>query len=163
MDINDEVLRTIRRIIRSIDLHSRKLSQNHGLTSSQAVVLQEIQRTGPLPISTLAKHISLSHATVTDILKRLEKKEIVTRVQDEKDRRRVMVQLTPAGTALLANLPSLLQQRFIRRFERLQEWEKTMILANLQRVATLMEAEDLGAAPLLATGALVAVPEATGG
>jgi len=45
----------------------------------------------------------------------------------------------------------------------LQEWEKTMILANLQRVATLMEAEDLGAAPLLATGALVAVPEATGG
>ena len=152
MEISDQVLITIRKIIRAIDLHSKKLSQRHGLTSSQAVVLQEIHQSGPSPISAVANNVSLSHATVTDILKRMEKKNLVTRTRDDIDRRKVLVQLTPDGASALAKLPSLLQQRFLRRFEQLHEWEKTMILSNLQRVAHLMEAEAVDAAPLLTSG-----------
>lgn len=155
MDLSNEVLKTIRKIIRAIDLHSKKLSQVHGLTSSQAVVLSEIQSSGPIPVSVLAQNVSLSAATVTDILHRLEKKAFVVRERDETDRRRILVCLTEKGANQLSKLPSMLQQRFLDQFEELQEWEKHMILSNLQRVAHLMDAERLDAAPLLASGTAI--------
>ncbi len=41
-EITDDVLIAIRRVIRAVDLHSRKLSQSYGLTGPQALVLKEI-------------------------------------------------------------------------------------------------------------------------
>jgi hypothetical protein len=63
-----------------------------------------------------------------------------------------VVQLTERGAALLRDAPSLLQDRFQRELSRLQEWEQTMILSTLQRIASMMDAERIEAAPLLVSG-----------
>ena len=68
---SDEVLKTLRRIIRVIDLHSKKLVQKYGLTGPQMLVLKELLSLNELPVSVLAKNVSLSHATVTSMLDRL--------------------------------------------------------------------------------------------
>jgi len=155
LDISDEVLRNLRRIIRAIDLHSKRLAGNQGLTGSQALIMRELVRAEePLPISTLAGRVSLSHATVTDILNRLERKGHVIRTRDERDKRRILVDLTRSGRALIDSVPSLLQEQFLSRFRSLADWEQTAILSNLQRVATLMDAESLEAAPFLASGTI---------
>ena len=74
MNISDEVLRNLRRIIRAIDLHSKQLVNHYGLTGSQALLMRELLQEGKgLPVSMLAQRVSLSHATVTDILNRLAK------------------------------------------------------------------------------------------
>jgi hypothetical protein len=52
------------------------------------------------------------------------------------------------------NAPRPLQESFIRQFQDLQEWEQTMILSSLERVAYMMDAQHIDASPVLDVGAL---------
>ena len=146
------MIAAIRRITRAIDLHSRLLLQNNGMTIPQLAALQVIQRRQPITVGELAKKIHLGQATVTGILGRLEKRGLVNRKRGDRDRRSVAIQLTEDGEKLIAEAPSLLQDRFHRELSKLKEWEQTMILATLQRIASMMDAEDIDAAPVLVSG-----------
>jgi DNA-binding MarR family transcriptional regulator len=155
------VLASLRRIIRAIDLHSRDLVQKYGLTGPQLVVLKELMESSPQTVSRLASAVSLSQATVTGILDRLERKRMVERVRDSSDKRRVIVSPTATAEVALAGAPPLLQEHFTRAFDRLPEWERTQILSSLQRIVALMEADDVEAGPILITGPVDATPEKT--
>jgi DNA-binding MarR family transcriptional regulator len=158
-DMFDEIVVALRRIVRAIDLHSRKLAQEFGLTGPQVVLLKELNRQGEVHVAELAKNINLSHATVTDILNRLEKRALIERERSSNDRRRVVVRITPEASAVLKKSPPLLQESFLNHLEKLDDWELTQILSVLQRVAMLMDAEDVDASPLLATGSATAAAE----
>ena len=150
----------LRRITRAIDLHSRRLVQSHGLTGPQALLLKSLLDGGETPVGALAQRVSLSQATVTDILNRLEKRGLVHRVRSEVDRRRVYVRATEASERLLENSPPLLQEQFAERFDAMEEWEQTLMLSMLQRVAVMMDARDLSVSPMLTPGPVTAPPEA---
>jgi DNA-binding MarR family transcriptional regulator len=137
------VLFTLRKIIRAIDVHSRQLSKQYGLTGPQLVVISEIGQTGAIAIGELAKRISLSQATVTTILDRLELKGLVTRIRGTEDKRRVFVDITDKAREILDKHPNFLQDGFVQRFNDLEEWEQTLILSSIQRIATMMETENL--------------------
>jgi DNA-binding MarR family transcriptional regulator len=158
-DMGDQVIIALRRVIRAVDLHSRTLVESHGLTGPQALILKALQG-GRLSAGELATHVSLSHGTVTDILNRLEQKGLIKRLRDTQDRRRVLVVATDAGLALLEQSPPLLQERFAQRFSNLQDWEQTQLLASLQRIAAMMDAEDIDAAPVLSSGSVRATAKA---
>lgn len=155
----DQILTALRRVIRAVDLHSRRLVESHGLTGPQALLLKAVGNES-LSAGALAERVSLSQGTVTDILNRLEQRGLVTRVRSDTDRRRVMVELSPAGRDCLASSPPLLQDRFASRFEELEPWEQTQLLASLQRIAAMMDAGDIDAAPVLSSGSVRASPEA---
>jgi DNA-binding MarR family transcriptional regulator len=91
----------------------------------------------------LARYVSLSPATVTGIIKRLERKELVERVRDDADKRRVRVHVTAAGRGVLERVPSLLQDYFIDSFSQLQDWEQSLLLSSLQRVAEMMSCPEI--------------------
>lgn len=154
MDIIAQVLVALRQVIRATDLHSRHLMKTTGLTAPQLLVLRELDSAGELSVSELARRISLSQGTVTSILDRLQARGLADRERSPTDKRRVRLRLTPAAQAALARAPLPLQEHFVRRFEGLQPWEQHMILAALQRVAQLMDADRIDAAPVLAIGAL---------
>jgi DNA-binding MarR family transcriptional regulator len=134
-------------------MHSKKLSQEYNITGPQALVLREIMATKEVTPSELARRVSLSQATITDIVNRLEARSYVTRVPGKDDRRKVILEITAAGKQLIKTAPPLLQDQFTRRFSQLEGWEQMQLLSSLQRVAELMDAEDIDAAPLLAGGA----------
>ena len=157
----NQVMAALRRIIRAIDLHSRALVQRFGLTGPQLIVLKEIIETSPQSVSGLAASVNLSQATVTGILDRLERKGMVVRMRDARDKRRVMVTPTTAAEDVLAGAPPLLQEHFTAAFSLLPDWEQTQILSSLQRIVALMEAGDVEAGPILTTGPLDATPEKT--
>lgn len=148
-----------RRVIRAVDLHSRALVHSHGLTGPQAMALKEVTSAGAITAGELARRISLSQATVTDIVKRLESRGLLRRTRDQVDKRRVLISVTARGEAVHASAPPLLQEKFLDRLHSLQDWEQNLLLASLQRIAELMDAEDLDAAPMLATGEVSASPE----
>ncbi len=156
----DEVLIALRRIMRAVDLHSRSLIQRYGLTGPQLVILREISRLGEISGSELAKSVSLSLPTVTGILTRLEKRGLVSRRRSEIDKRRVMVRPTSDANELLATAPPPLQESFADQFENLEDWEKSQLLASLQRVVSMMEARELDASPILTTGSISKPPDA---
>ncbi len=152
LTICDEVLVSLRRIIRAIDLHSKHLVDAYGLTGPQLIVLKQLSGHPELSVGKLAEAVSLSQATVTGIVGRLKKRHFVVTGQDKSDRRRVLVEATQLGKDTLRGAPSLLQEHFVAEFEKLQEWEQTLILSSLQRVVSMMEAEKLEAVPVLITG-----------
>ncbi len=151
----DLVLTSLRRIIRAADIQSKKLTKTAGLTAPQLLLMQAIannsDNTTP---SNLAKQISLSQATVTSIIQRLEARELITRVRSNSDKRYVWLHLTDKGQTLLDAAPTPLQENFIKKFSSLEDWEQNMILASLQRLALMMDAETLDASPYLEVGAL---------
>ena len=158
-DMGDQVIIALRRVIRAVDLHSRTLVESHGLTGPQALILKALQN-GSLSAGELATHVSLSQGTVTDILNRLEQRGLIKRTRDTEDRRRVFVEATDAGLNVLRQSPPLLQESFVQRFNNLQKWEQTQLLASLQRVAAMMDAEDIDASPILSSGSVRATVKA---
>lgn len=150
--LENEIVATLRRIIRGIDLRSRRLVEEIGLTGPQLLVLREVARVTGGPMAALARSVSLSMPTVSGIVDRLERRGLVRRSRGAEDRRRVAVSLTPQGGRLLRGAPSMLEDRFRSQLAGLEEWEQTQVLATLQRVAWMMDAEALDAAPVLATG-----------
>lgn len=149
MEIHDLVLISLRQIIRAIDLHSKRLEKESGLTGPQLMVLQQLAAHDKLTAGVIAREISLSQPTVTSIIDRLERKGLLKRERDQRDKRKVMLRMTEAGQAAVAKAPALLQDSFVRAFNRLEDWEQTLILSSLQRVSEMMNATELDAAPLL--------------
>jgi DNA-binding MarR family transcriptional regulator len=150
-DKGESVLRSLRRISRAIDLYSRHLAKHYRLTGPQLVCLRAISA-GPLCASDLAREVSLSKATVTGILDRLEGRDLVRRTRSTDDRRRVLLVLTPAGCELLKRVPTPLQQRFAAHLSALPGDDQAVMDEVLKRIVAMMEAEDLDVAPLLAAG-----------
>ncbi|CAA0120823.1 HTH-type transcriptional regulator MgrA [BD1-7 clade bacterium] len=150
----DDVLIALRRVIRATDLHSKHLAKTTGLTAPQILLLQAVRDKGQVTIGELAADVSLSQATVTTIFDRLEKRGFVFRERSTEDRRKVHAYLTDEGVEVLKTAPTPLQEQFSRQFNDLQEWEQTMIIASLQRVAHMMDAEHIDASPVLDVGTL---------
>jgi DNA-binding MarR family transcriptional regulator len=148
----DKVLVALRRVIRATDLHSKRLSKHAGLTAPQLLIMRTIRELGEVTIGTIADKVSLSQATVTTILDRLEHRKLVYRVRSTQDKRKVHAHLTDEGADILARAPNPLQEDFIKKFQSLHEWEQTMILASLQRVANMMDADNIDASPVLDVG-----------
>lgn len=150
----ENVLIAIRRVTRAIDLHSRDLVKTTGLTAPQLLLLQAIKARGEVTVGELAQDISLSQATVTSILDRLEARKYVYREKSTVDKRKVHTHLTKTGSAAVKDAPVPLQESFVRQFDLLADWEQHMIISALQRVAHMMDAENLDASPVLDVGAL---------
>ncbi|GLQ32990.1 MarR family winged helix-turn-helix transcriptional regulator [Litoribrevibacter albus] len=150
----DEVLVALRRVIRATDLHSKYLSKTTGLTAPQILLLQSIRDKGQVTIGELAAEVSLSQATVTTILDRLEKRNFIYRERSSTDKRKVHAFLTDQGSEVLKDAPTPLQESFAKQFNDLHEWEQTMIIASLQRVAFMMDAQHIDASPVLDVGTL---------
>lgn len=154
MNSIEAVLVALRRVIRATDLHSKHLAKTTGLTAPQILLLQTIRDNGEATIGELANEMSLSQATVTSILDRLEKRDLVFRERSTEDRRKVHAYLTDQATAILKEAPIPLQEHFARQFSDLQDWEQTMIISSLQRVAQMMNAQHIDASPVLDIGKL---------
>jgi len=159
-EIEDHIVASIRRIIRAIDLQSRRLQDRCKLTGPQLATLREVERAGGLSISGLARAVHLSQPTVSGIVHRLERGDLVRRRQAEGDRRSVVIEVTPEGARVLDEAPSLLQERFRDELARLEEWERHWMLSALERIASMMDAEGLDAAPILETGPVTPPAEA---
>ena len=149
-----DALVAIRRIVRAAEFASRDLARTTGLTPSQLIVLQIVAREGEPGAGAIAEAARLSQATVTALLDKLEARGLVIRNRGSQDRRRVSVELTQEGRRALADMPDVLQDRFAARFENLADWEQASIIAGLERVAALLNAEGIDASPVLDVAAL---------
>ncbi|MBX3250939.1 MAG: MarR family transcriptional regulator [Myxococcales bacterium] len=159
----EDILVSIRRMTRAIDLHSRQLAKVHELTGPQLVCLRAIARsevTDGITPTALAKSVSLSQATVTGILDRLEQRGLLRRERSSADKRVVHLRVTPAGAALVGEAPSPLSERFRRQLASLPASEQAVIDRVLRKVVEMMEAGDVDASPMLTTGDVTADPRA---
>jgi len=148
-DLCDEVMITLRRIVRAIELQSRQLMRTHGLTGPQIFILKALMQLGDSTVGRLAEQVSLSKPTVTDILNRLERQGLVSRVRSEEDKRCVWVTVTDLAREKLDDAPQLLQKSFADEFNSLKKWEQLQLVSALHKLAAMTDAEQIDPAPLL--------------
>ncbi len=133
---------TLRRMSRNLDLHSRALEREYGLTVPQLNVLWAVGASHRVPIGRIADRISLSGATVTSIVDRLEDHGLVTRERSADDKRQVLISLTGKGRDVLAGDPQPFHDCFVERLARLERWQQTELLSAVQHVADMMEPDE---------------------
>lgn len=150
----EELLVALRRVIRAVDLRSKQLSKHVGLTGPQLLVMQNIQEQPGIMVREIAENINLSPATITNILDRLESRDLATRIRSTQDKRKVGVFLTERGKEAVVVAPRPLQEHFVERFSHLKEWEQSQMVATVQRIASMMDAEDIDASPFLEVGSI---------
>ena len=132
-----EIVRALRRIMRSMDISSRKLIAAHGLSIPQLLCLQHLREFGPLTSGALAKTMALSPPTVTGILDRMEMRGLVHRERRPEDKRRVLVALTQTGRNLADDTPSSLNDQLAQALAELPSQDSAAIhdaIAKLERM-----------------------------
>lgn len=145
----EDSLVSMRQILRSVDMNSKKLSRVTGLSTSKLLILQTVEDFKKASIGQLAQEVSLTQATVTHIVDKLQAGGFVTRERSDQDKRKVFVRLTSKGEGVLNSAPTVLQDKYSEAFAGLEEWEQMQIATVLKRVATMFGAERIDAAPVL--------------
>ena len=154
MSRTDESLISLRRILRSTELYGRKLAAEAGLTAVQLRVLQIIAETGSSTAKHLATRMGVTQATMTALIDKLEKKQLLTRHRSEVDKRQMDLLITDLGRDKVNDAPDPLQHRvdhqLLPRLHRLEGAHVPL----LQRVAGMLDASDIDASPVLDSGDL---------
>jgi DNA-binding MarR family transcriptional regulator len=91
----------LRESMMAVTRQMRRHRPDHGLTLSQLELLGEVSRTGVTTPAELGVRLHVRVQSLTDSINELVTRGLVSRRPDETDRRRQLIELTPAGTALL--------------------------------------------------------------
>ncbi len=148
----DDSLIALRRIMRATELYGKELAQEAGLTAAQFRALQIVGEKGWETPKAIAARMGVSQATITALVDKLVGHGLVTRERSQTDRRQTNVTIAEAGSDVLDDAPDALQQLYVRNFEALEDWEQSQIVAVLERVASMLDAGDIDASPVLTTG-----------
>jgi len=128
-------------LMRTCDLLSRRpalLLKDEDLSATQYNVLR-ILRGAPdgLPCGEIASRMITRDPDVTRLLDRLEKRGLISRCRESKDRRVVMAKITPEGLELLTRLDEPVQEMHRQQLShlgkrRLRELEELLQAARAQ-------------------------------
>lgn len=99
------ILKDFRIIFRSVQAHSRWVEKESGLSAAQLWMMWELFNEPGLTVSGLAKVLSIHQSTCSNMLDKIQKKELVYRQRSTDDQRIVRLFLTEKGTSLLATAP----------------------------------------------------------
>ena len=143
------IMSSLRRIMRAVDVHSRKLMAEYQITGPQLLCLQALQEDGPLTATALSKLVHLAVSTVVGILDRLEAKGWIVRERSTQDRRVVLVYISEEGRNLVNQAPLTLQNRLAGRLVKMPVKEQGLLAQAVETIVELLEVEDFGAAPIL--------------
>jgi DNA-binding MarR family transcriptional regulator len=130
----DDFLLAVRRA------QARGPSDGQSLTLSQYYLLLPLRGDGALPVSQLAERAGLSAPTVTRVVDGLQRSGLLTRERSDRDRRAVLVSLTPAGQERMRRKEHDLAQRRRRLYEQLDPGEREHAERLLRHLAELVSA-----------------------
>ncbi len=84
-----------------IKQRGREILVDYKITPAQFIALQWLFEEGDMTIGDLSTKMFLAFSTTTDLIDRMEKRELVRRVRDDKDRRVVRIHLLEEGKRII--------------------------------------------------------------
>lgn len=146
-----EILIKVRKIVRSINLESKKIQKEYGVSIPQVLCLSFLHK-APNYQSTqgeIRKFLNLNSSTASGIIHRLEKKGYVARLPKSGDKRVVKIALTSDGEEHLARIPSLLHEQLSEQLQLLEEDKVRTLEEGLDTLVTMLNLQEMEASPLL--------------
>jgi MarR family transcriptional regulator, 2-MHQ and catechol-resistance regulon repressor len=129
----------LRRAAESVSGRVNRHLADAGLTESQFGVLEALWHLGPLSQAILARKILRSSGNLTLVVDNLEKRGLVVRSRESRDRRFVTVSLSPQGEALIRSLFPTHLKRIVAEFERLTSVERIELARLCRKLGLALE------------------------
>ena len=146
-----EILVNIRKILRSLNLESKKVQKEYGVTIPQLMCLDYLGN-NPNFRSTqinIARYLNLNSSTMSGIIDRLESKGFVARLPNPNDKRTVFISLTSKGSKLLDASPKLLHEQLSQKLAKLPHDKIEEINNALKILIQSLDIEDISASPII--------------
>lgn len=146
-----DILIQIRKIVRSINLESKKIQKEYGVSIPQVLCLHFLHD-APNYQSTqgeVKKFLNLNSSTISGIINRLERKGLVARLPKSGDKRVVNIALTSAGDELIASMPSLLHEQLSNKLNTLKAEDLVALEQSLDMLVSLLDIQAVDASPMI--------------
>ena len=156
-----EILIKIRRIVRSINLESKKIQKEYGISIPQVLCLKFLHNSPNYQATQgeIRNFLNLNASTVTGIITRLEKKHYLARLPKTGDKRVVKIALTSTGDQLLSQIPLLLHSQLSEKLQVLDEEELKKVENSLDTLVTLLQIQKVEASPMITNDDLEGILE----
>lgn len=127
-------LRELARTYQAFSLYSEAYVRQYDLTPAQFDVIATLGNTPGLSTGDIGERTLITKGTLTGVIDRLEKKQLVQRTTSPDDRRSVIVKLTPSGEALFEQVFPAHIADLQQRFQQLDPLELELLKVLLQRL-----------------------------
>jgi DNA-binding MarR family transcriptional regulator len=148
MSDSQRILDSIRRLVRMLRVSDRQAQSELGVSGAQLFVLAELGKTPSLSLNELASRTLTDQSSVSVVVTRLVEAGLVTRDRDARDARRLVLNLTRSGHALLQNAPPIAQERLLAVFDGLSDAERKRFADTFEEIIENAGGDD-GPAPML--------------
>jgi DNA-binding MarR family transcriptional regulator len=148
MTDTQRILDSVRKLVRLLRLADRSAQREVGLSGAQIFVMQELGNSPALSLNELAERTRTDQSSVSVVVTRLVEAGHVTRDRDPRDARRLVLNLTKSGRALLQKAPPAAQIKMIEVIERLTPHDRRRFAEIFEALVHDLGAEK-GAAPML--------------
>lgn len=146
-----EILITIRKIIRSINLESKKIQKEYGVSIPQVLCLSYLHASPNFQSTQgeIRQFLNLNSSTVTGIIDRLEAKGFLARLPKQGDKRVVNIALTSKGATLLKTVPTLLHEQLSNKLQSLPDVKLRQIRESLDSLVSMLDIASIDASPII--------------
>lgn len=142
------VLDAVRRIVRALRVSARTTEKRLGISAAQLFVLHSLAEAPADSINDLAERTMTDQSSVSVVVRRLVERGLVTRARDEADARRVQIELSSSGRALIRRAPEAAPVRLIGALCQLPRARRHALARDLTSLVQAM-GEGTGPAPML--------------
>jgi DNA-binding MarR family transcriptional regulator len=141
------ILHGIRRLIRQLRISDRAAQQLAGVSAAQLFVLSELGKTANMSLGELANQTVTDQSSVSAVVTRLVEAGLVSRSRADDDGRRLELNLTRAGRAVLKKAPPVAQEQILAAIAELTPADRKRFADMLHQILDTMGAEET--APML--------------
>ncbi|MBW1956150.1 MAG: MarR family transcriptional regulator [Deltaproteobacteria bacterium] len=134
-----QIVGGIRKLVRAVYIESSKIGRQYGLTGAQSAVLRTLFHQGPMSSADLSRWLYVTPSNITGIIDRLEKKTLVHRDRQPKDRRVVLIRLTEEGADLSRRLPDPIEKKIIEQLADLKTDHVQLLAMAMNQILNLIE------------------------
>ena len=136
------IIKQLRILFRAVQAHSRSVETACGLSSAQLWMLYEVSLSHGIKVSELASILSIHRSTSSNMLDKLEKKNLIFRDRSKSDQRSVHIYITEQGKELLGQAPSPPQGQLSNTLAKLSSEQLTNLETSLQVFIDALNFED---------------------
>lgn len=138
-DINLKLIIAMARTYNDMFFEIEKNVQEFGLNISEFGVLEMLYHKGDQPVQKVAEKILVTSGTITYVINKLEKKELVVRRKCEKDKRVFYVSLTEKGREFISDIFPKHKEFLDNLFSELNEDTKRELVDNLIQLRKILK------------------------
>lgn len=140
------ITRQLRIVYKAVQSHSKRVEKACGLSSAKLWMLHEVEQNPGIPVSQLARILSIHPSTCSNMLDKIEAGGLIYRDRSKTDQRTVHLFATESGQQLLRSAPSPPRGQLISALEKLSEKQLATLQASLEAFVEALHLDDSSAA-----------------